>query len=202
MHTPTHTLFKPGTMLYPLPAVMVSCGNAIDGYNIITIAWTGITCSDPAQCYISVRPSRYSYDIIKNNGDFFINLVNEDLAQAADWCGVKSGRNVNKYEAMHLTPAHIDGMHAPYIAESPVCIACKVTQIIELGSHHMFMSKIEGVLAHNKYMDPVSEKFCLENAHLIAYNHGQYCQLGKKIGKFGWSVEKKKKKHTASNSKK
>ncbi len=187
------TVFKPGTMIYPIPAVMVSCGNATDGYNIITIAWTGTICSDPAMCYISVRKNRYSHEIIRQNGDFFINLVNRDLAQAADWCGVKSGRNVDKFQAMHLTPVHFESMNAPYIEESPLSIACKVQQIIELGSHDMFIAQVTHVLADNQYMDPRTNKFRLEDADLIAYNHGSYCLLGKKIGKFGWSVEKKKK---------
>lgn len=187
-------IFKPGTMLYPLPAVLVSCGNKIEGYNLITIAWTGTICSEPAMCYISVRPSRHSHSMIKKNGDFFINLTTKDLAFATDWCGVKSGKDVDKFAAMKLTPVHYPDMNAPYIEESPLNIACKVEQIVELGSHDMFIAKVVAVLADEQFMDSKTGKFHLDKADLIAYNHGQYCHLGDEFGKFGWSVEKKRKK--------
>ncbi len=186
-------LWKPGTMIYPLPAVMVSCGSVPEEYNILTIAWTGTICSDPAMCYISVRPFRYSYDIIKRNGDFVINLTTKSLAFATDWCGVKSGKNHNKFAEMKLTPVPASKVKAPMIKESPVNIECVVKEIKELGSHHMFISEVVAVNADEEYIDEKTNLFKLNEAVPICYSHGKYYETGNLIGKFGFSVEKKKK---------
>lgn len=185
--------WKPGTMIYPLPAVMVTCGSSPEEYNIITLSWVGTICTNPPMCYISVRPERHSYDIIKRNMEFVINLTTEELAKATDWCGVKSGRDCNKFEEMKLTPGRSSVVSAPYIEESPLSIECKVKEIIPLGSHDMFIAEVVNVKADNKYLDLGTGKFDLDKALPIAYLHGQYTGLGKKIGKFGWSVQKKKK---------
>ena len=179
-------------MIYPLPAVMVSCGESPENYNIITVSWTGTICSEPAMCYISVRPGRHSYNIIKNSGCFVINLTTERLAKATDWCGVKSGKDVNKFEEMGLTPGKASIVDAPIIEESPLHIECKVKQIIPLGTHDMFIAEVVSVLADSKYLDSETGTFELQKAGLLAYAHGKYYSLGKKIGKFGWSVRKKK----------
>jgi flavin reductase (DIM6/NTAB) family NADH-FMN oxidoreductase RutF len=184
--------FKPGTMIYPLPAVMVSCGKNAEEYNIFTASWVGTICSDPAMCYVSIRPSRHSYDIIKKNGEFVINLTTEDLAYATDWCGVKSGRDFNKFEEMKLTPQKTSVIDSVIIKESPLSIECKVKEIIPLGSHDMFIAEVVNVLADEKFMDPETDAFKLEDAKLMAYSHGNYFKMGEKIGKFGWSVQKKK----------
>lgn len=184
--------WKPGTMIYPLPAVMVSCGSQPEDYNILTVAWVGTICSDPAMCYISVRPERHSYSIIKETGEFVINLTNEKLARATDWCGVKSGKDYNKFAEMHLTPEKGTTVNAPIIAEAPVCIECKVKNIIPLGSHDMFIADVLNVQADETYIDPTTGAFELEKAHLMAYSHGHYYGLGQEIGRFGWSVRKKK----------
>lgn len=184
--------FKPGNMLYPLPAVMVSCGRKNEKTNIITVAWTGTICSDPAMVSISVRPSRYSYDIINETKEFVINLVNEKLVFAADYCGVKSGRNVDKFKDMQLTPAIVKGVSCPAIAESPVCIACKVKEVKKLGTHDMFIADVVSVSADSEYMDEKG-RFRLNDSGLIVYSHGEYFSLGKKLGSFGYSVKKKKK---------
>jgi flavin reductase (DIM6/NTAB) family NADH-FMN oxidoreductase RutF len=184
--------FKPGTMVYPLPAVMVSCGKNAEEYNIFTASWVGTICSDPAMCYVSIRPSRHSYDIIKRNGEFVINLTTEELAYATDWCGVKSGRDFNKFEEMKLTPQKTSVIDSVIIKESPLSIECKVKEIIPLGSHDMFIAEVVNVLADEKFMDPETDAFKLEDAKLMAYSHGNYFKMGEKIGKFGWSVQKKK----------
>lgn len=184
--------FKPGTMVYPLPAVMVSCGKNAEEYNIFTASWVGTICSDPAMCYVSIRPSRHSYDIIKRNGEFVINLTTEDLAYATDWCGVKSGRDFNKFEEMKLTPQKTSVIDSVIIKESPLSIECKVKEIIPLGTHDMFIAEVVNVLADEKFMDPKTDAFKLEDAKLMAYSHGNYFKMGEKIGKFGWSVQKKK----------
>lgn len=185
--------WKPGTMIYPIPAVMVSCGHAPEEYNIITIAWTGTINSKPPMCYISVRPERHSYDIIKRTGEFVINLTTEKLAKATDWCGVRSGSKYNKWEKMNLTPAPAKIVKAPIIAESPVNVECVVKDIIELGSHHMFTAEVVNVSVDDTYLDD-SGKFSFAKANPLVYNHGHYFGLGDIIGKFGWSVQKKKKK--------
>ena len=186
--------WKPGTMIYPLPAAMISCGNTPEEYNIITVSWVGTICSDPPMCYISVRPSRHSHEIIKRTGNYVINLTTEALARATDWCGVRSGRDFNKFEEMKLTAGKSKLVEAPLIEESPVCIECRVKEIIPLGSHDMFISEVVNVKADDQYLDPVTDRFDMQNAGLLAYSHGHYYGLGKRIGKFGWSVEKKKKK--------
>ena len=183
--------WQAGNMLYPLPAVMVSCQRPEEKPNIITVAWTGTICSTPAMVSISVRPERYSYDIIKETGEFVINLTTEKLTYATDFCGVRSGRDIDKFKAAHLTP--IPGVHvsAPLIEESPVNIECKVREIKELGSHHMFLADVVAVHADEKYMDETG-RFHLNEAGLVSYSHGEYFKLGKKLGKFGYSVQKKK----------
>lgn len=180
-------------MIYPLPAVMVSCGSTPEEYNIITISWTGTICTDPAMCYISVRPERHSYAIIKRNGEFVINITTKALARATDWCGVKSGKNVDKFAEMSLTPAPCSKIKAPLIKESPINIECIVKEIKELGTHHMFISEVVAVNADEKYIDIESGLFMLNKAEPIIYSHGKYYESGQLIGKFGYSVEKKKK---------
>ena len=189
----THISWKPGTMIYPLPAVLISCGSAPEDYNLITISWVGTICTNPPMCYISVRPERHSYDIIKKNMEFVINLTNEEMAYATDWCGVKSGRDFNKFAEMKLTPVKAEKVSAPIVKESPLCIECKVKEIVKLGSHDMFIAEVVNVQADSKYIDPVTETFKLSEAKLIAYSHGHYYKLGEEIGKFGWTVKKKKK---------
>ena len=185
--------FKPGTMIYPLPAVLVSCGDDPSNYNLITIAWTGTLCTDPPMCYISMRPQRHSYQIIKRTGEFVINLTPAHLAKVVDWCGVKSGRDVNKFEAMKLTPGTSSVVRAPLIMESPVNIECRVTEMKELGVHHMFMAEVVNIRVSENLVDPVTGNFNLTDANLIAYVHGNYRYIGKKIGKFGYSVQKRSK---------
>jgi len=188
--------WKPGNMVYPLPAVMVSVGNNPENYNIITIAWTGTICSDPPMCYISVRKGRHSYQTLKETGEFVINLTTKDLAYATDWCGVRSGRQYNKFEAMHLTPGEASVVKAPIIEESPINIECKVTEIKELGTHDMFIAEVVNVKADEKYIDEKTGAFHLNKSKPICYSHGHYYEVGKKLGKFGFAVEKKKKKTT------
>ena len=185
--------WKPGNMLYPVPAVMISCKRPDERPNIITVAWAGTICSDPAMVSISVRKERYSYEIIKETSEFVINLTTNDLTFATDYCGVKSGRDVDKFKEMNLTPCESKTIAAPGIAESPVSIECKVKQIIELGSHDMFLAEVTAVSVNPKYMDEKG-KFHLNDIGLTAYSHGEYFELGKKIGSFGYSVKKKDKK--------
>lgn len=183
-------VWKPGNMLYPVPVVMVSCGSKGGEKNIITIAWAGTICSDPAMVSISVRPERYSYDMIRDTGEFVINLTTKELAFATDWCGVKSGRDVDKFEAMGLTAAPGKMLkYAPIIGESPVNLECRVEQVLELGSHHMFIAGIEDVMISEKYMNETG-KFELNRTGLVTYSHGEYFVLGEKLGKFGYSVKK------------
>lgn len=186
-------IWKPGTMLYPVPAVMVSCGDIDNEKNILTIAWTGIINSDPAMTYISVRPSRHSYNIIKNSGEFIINVTTEELAFATDFCGVRSGKDIDKFAQMNLTPEKASSVKCPAIKESPINIECKVKDIIPLGTHDMFISEIVSVMADEKYIDE-NGRFNFEASKPICYSHGEYYGLGKYIGKFGYSVEKKNKK--------
>ena len=182
--------WKSGNMLYPVPAVMVSCKRAQERPNIITIAWAGTVCSEPAMVSISVRPERYSHAIISETKEFVINLVNEDLVRACDWCGVKSGKDHNKFKEMNLTEYVSEFMDTPAIAESPVNIYCRVVKIDQLGSHDMFIARVTGVTVDEKYMDE-KNRFALEQTGLIAYSHGEYFSLGDKLGKFGYSVQKK-----------
>ncbi len=193
-------VWKSGTFIYPIPAVMVSCGN-MDNANILTVAWTGIINTNPAKVYISIKPERFSYGIIKDKKEFVINLTNKDLAYATDWCGVKSGAKVDKFKEMKLTKQKCKFVQAPAIKESPVSIECRVTQIIELGSHHMFMADVLSIDADEKYIDEKGA-FDISKCDLIAYANGGYYQLGKKVGKFGYSVEKKKNKNQKNTKKK
>ena len=183
--------WKSGTFIYPLPAVMVSCGT-MEESNIITVAWTGIINTDPAMCYISVRPTRHSYEMIKKTGEFVINLTTKDLAYATDWCGVKTGAKVDKFKEMKLTKEKANFVNCPMIKESPVSVECKVKEIRELGSHHMFVAEILGINADEKYINE-NAAFDISKCDLIAYSNGNYYSLGKKIGRFGFSVQKKKK---------
>jgi flavin reductase (DIM6/NTAB) family NADH-FMN oxidoreductase RutF len=187
-------LWKPGTMIYPLPAVMVSCGSVPEEYNIFTVSWTGTICTDPAMCYISVRPIRYSYGIIKKNGEYVINLTTRKLAYATDWCGVKSGADIDKFKEMGLTPGKASIVKAPLIMESPVNIECKVKEIKELGTHHMFLSEVVAVHAEQELFDEDTGLFRLNESILLCYSHGKYYETGKFVGKFGFSVEKRRKK--------
>lgn len=188
-------LWKPGNMLYPLPAVMVSVGNKQGETNIITVAWTGTICTNPAMVYISVRPERYSYQMIKESGEFVINLTTEKLVKATDYCGVKSGRDVDKWKEMNLHQVKAETLeYSPLILESPVNIECKVVEIKELGSHHMFLANVTAVHADEAYLNE-QNKFELNNTGLLAYSHGEYLGLGKKLGTFGYSIRKKTKKN-------
>lgn len=186
-------LWKPGNMLYPVPAVMVSCKSGNEKANIITVAWAGTVCSDPAMVSISVRPDRYSHHIILESREFVINLVTEKLTRACDWCGVRSGRDYDKFKEMNLHEYYSDLMETPAIEESPVNIWCRVTKIEELGSHDMFIAKVVGVSVDDAYMDDKG-RFALEKTGLITYSHGEYYGLGKKLGKFGYSVKKRDRK--------
>lgn len=184
-------MWKPGTMLYPVPAVMVSCRSSEGVNNIITVAWTGIVCSDPAMLYVSIRPERFSHGIIKDTGSFVVNLPTESLVYALDFCGVKSGRDINKFEYLGLTPQKSNLVDAPSIGECPVNLECRVSDIISLGSHDMFIAEILCVNAEEKYLDK-SGKLQLNKTGLICYNHGEYRALAETLGSFGFSVRKKK----------
>ena len=190
--------WKAGNMVYPLPAVMVSCQREGEKPNIITVAWCGTVCTNPAMVSISVRPERYSYDILRETGEFVINLTTEALNRAADYCGVRSGRTVDKYREMHLTPQESLHIKAPGIAESPVNIECKVKQILPLGSHHMFLAEVMGVRVDESLLN---EKGTLDlgQAELTAYSHGTYYALGKELGTFGYSVKKTDRKKAAGS---
>jgi len=187
-------LWKPGTMIYPLPAVMVSCGETAEENNIITISWTGTICTNPPMCYISVRPERHSYEIISRAGGYVINLTTESLARATDWCGVKSGADFNKFSEMNLTPVPATLVKAPMIKECPVNIECEVREIKALGSHNMFISEVVAIHADEELIEEPGGAFRLDKAGLICYSHGKYYETGKLIGKFGFSVEKKREK--------
>lgn len=191
-NTKSHVSWKPGTLIYPLPAVLISCGSKPEDYNLLTISWVGTICTNPPMCYISVRPERHSYNIIKENMEFVINLTNEDMAYSTDWCGVKSGKDHNKFEEMKLTPIKGEMVNAPIIKESPLCIECRVKEIITLGSHDMFIAEVINVQADTQYIDAETDTFDLAKAKLIAYSHGHYYKLGEEIGKFGWTVRKRK----------
>ena len=184
--------WKPGNMLYPLPAVMVSVTDGKGNDNIITVAWAGTVCTNPPMVSISVRPTRYSYDMIRNTGEFVINLTTENLAYATDYCGVRSGRDVDKFKELKLTKEKADYVQAPMIGESPVSIECKVREVKELGSHHMFLADVVAVHADETYMDK-NNKFQLNQSHPLVYSHGEYLGLGKSLETFGYSVKKKKK---------
>ncbi len=179
------------TMIYPLPAVMVSCGIKPEEYNIITISWTGTICSNPPMCYISIRPERHSYNIIKKTGEFVINLTTNELAYATDWCGFNSGKNNNKFKEMKLTPVKAQIVKVPLIKESPLNIECKLTEIKQLGSHDMFIAEVVAINADEKLYNNETGLFKLIDSEPISYCNGKYYNLGNRIGKFGYSVEKK-----------
>jgi flavin reductase (DIM6/NTAB) family NADH-FMN oxidoreductase RutF len=183
-------IWKPGNMLYPVPVVMVSCQRPGEIPNIITVAWAGTVCSDPVMLSVSVRKERYSYGIIKDTGEFVVNLVTRDLVYATDYCGVRSGRDTDKFKEMKLTPLESCHVRAPGIKESPVNLECRVKQVIELGSHDMFLAEVAGVTVDTEFIDD-GGKFHLNDTGLVAYSHGEYFQLGEKLGKFGYSVQKK-----------
>lgn len=181
--------WKPGTMIYPLPALLVSCGSCPDDYNLITVAWAGTICTNPAMCYISVRPERHSYELIKQTMEFAINLTTEELARATDWCGVRSGRDYHKFDEMGLTPAPSQTIQAPIVAESPLSIECRVKEIVSLGSHDMFIAEVLNVQADDSLLD-AQGKWHLDQSHPLVYLHGAYYGLGELIGRFGFSVKK------------
>ena len=189
--------WKSGTFIYPIPAVMVSCGD-MEKSNIITVAWTGILNTNPATVYISVRPTRYSYNIIKETKEFAINLTTTNLARATDWCGVKTGAKFDKFKEMNLHKEKANFINCPLIKESPVSIECKVKEIKNLGSHHMFIADVLSIDADDKYIDE-NGAFDISKCDLIAYANGGYYALGKKVGKFGYSVQKKKRRNSSKS---
>lgn len=183
--------FKPGTMIYPVPAVLVTCGATPEEYNVMTVSWTGTVCSDPPMCYVSIRPERHSYEIIKRNGCFVINLTTNGLARATDFCGVRSGRDCDKFKEARITPGKAAVVAAPTVEESPVSIECKVVDIKPLGSHDMFLAEVVNVLVDERYIDE-NDKIDMAAMDLIAYTHGEYFDVSNPKGFFGWSVRKKK----------
>lgn len=185
--------WKPGNLVYPVPAALVSCSSKTHGDNLITIAWTGTICTNPPMCYISIRPERFSYDIIKESGEFVINLTTAKMARVTDWCGVKSGRDYDKFKECNLTKSPAEIVSAPLVEEAPLSLECRVTEIKELGSHDMFMAEIVSVTVDEKYLDE-NDKFDLNSSEIVAYSHGQYRKLGQQLGHFGYSVKKLKKK--------
>lgn len=191
-HDKARLFWRPGNMLYPVPAVMVSMADQKGNTNIITVAWTGTVCSDPAMLYISVRPERYSYHMLRETGEFVVNLTTKELVKAADYCGVRSGKDVDKWKEMHLTPGKAMKVSAPVILESPVNIECRVTKMEELGSHHMFLAEVVSVDIDPDYLNEKG-KFELNKLGLAAYSHGEYLETGKVIGTFGYSVKKRPK---------
>ena len=184
--------WKPGNMLNPVPAVMVSVTDKAGNNNIITVAWAGTVCTNPPMLSISVRPERFSYNMIKETGEFVVNLTTEELLRACDYCGVKSGRDVDKFKELHLTPLAMQHVAAVGISESPVNIECRVRKIEELGSHTMFIADVVGVTVDDKYMDGTG-KFHINDTGLVMYSHGEYFGFGDKLGSFGYSVRKTKK---------
>lgn len=185
--------WKPGNMVYPLPAVLVSVADKNGKDNLITVAWVGTVCTNPPMVSISVRPERYSYQMLRESGEFVINLTTEALAFATDYCGVRSGRDVDKFQVTGLTREKADFIKAPMVAESPVSIECRVKEVLELGSHHMFLADVLAVHAEEAYIDE-KNKFQLNQAKPLVYSHGEYLGVGKKLGTFGYSIRKKKKK--------
>lgn len=185
-------VWKAGTMIYPLPVVLATCGDFDRIHNVITVAWTGIISTEPPTCYISVRPERYSFGLLKETREFVINLTTKNLAYATDWCGVKSGRDFDKFKETGLTPMKAINVSAPLIAESPINLECRVKEIKDMGSHHMFIADVLQIHASDKYIDKTTGAFKLGTTQPICYSHGKYYTLGKRIGKFGFSVKKKK----------
>ena len=184
--------WKPGTMIYPLPAVLVGCGDTPENWNLLTVAWTGTVCTNPPMCSISVRPERYSHELLCRTGEFVINLTTAEMARAVDWCGVRSGRDYDKFRETGLTPVQGAVVAAPALVESPVSIECRIRQRLPLGSHDLFLADVVNVLVDDRYIDPQSGRFDLQRAGLIAYSHGEYFRLGELIGHFGWSVRRRK----------
>lgn len=181
--------WKPGNMLYPVPAVLVSCRDKKGNDNVLTVAWAGTICSDPAMLSISVRKERYSYPMIKESGEFVVNLTTKELVRATDYCGVKSGREEDKFAAAGLTKGEAEKINAPIIMESPVNLECRVVNVLEMGSHDMFLAEVVNVQVSDEYMDEKGG-FHLNDANLLAYSHGEYYALGEKLGTFGYSVRK------------
>lgn len=184
-------IWKAGNMLYPLPAVLVSVADKAGNANLFTVAWTGTVCSEPPMVSVSVRPERYSHHMIEETGEFVINLTTEELAYATDYCGVRSGRDEDKWSAVHLTPVAGRHVKALMVKESPVNLECRVTKKLELGSHDMFIAEVLAVHADEQYIDETG-RFCLNDARPLVYSHGRYLSVGKEIGSFGYSVKKKK----------
>ena len=183
--------WKPGTMVYPLPAVLVTCGNSPENWNMLTIAWTGTICTKPAMLYISVRPERHSYHLLVENMEFTINLTTVDMVRATDWAGVRSGKDYDKWKETGLTPIPGEKVSSPTLEESPLSIECRIKEILHLGSHDMMIADVLNVRADSKFLDSESGVFDLEKANLLAYSHGNYYALGEHLGKFGFSVRKK-----------
>lgn len=184
--------WRPGTQIYPLPAVIVTCGDQPSNWNMLTVAWTGTICSDPAMCYISVRPERFSYPLLVNNMEFTINLTTTSMASVTDWIGVRSGRDYDKWKETGLHPIPGEKVASPTLEESPLSIECRVKNIMRLGTHDMFIADVLNVRADDRYLDPSTGRFKMEEADLLAYSHGFYHSLGEIIGKFGFSVQKSK----------
>jgi flavin reductase (DIM6/NTAB) family NADH-FMN oxidoreductase RutF len=194
--------WKPGTLVYPVPAALISCGSKENTQNLITISWTGTVNTNPPMLYISIRPERHSYNIIKNEMEFVLNLTTKDMAFATDWCGVKSGKDVNKFKEVNLHPIPASIVKCPMVKEAPINIECKVKQIVPLGSHDMLIAEIVKIHADEKFIDKETDTFDMQKAKLIAYSHGFYYELGNKIGKFGFSVKKKKRNERVRKKKK
>lgn len=176
-------------MIYPLPAVMVSCGATPEEYNIMTAAWVGTICSEPPMCYVSIRPERHSYGIIKRTGEFVINLTTEALAEATDWCGVRSGRDFDKFRECSLTPEQSAVVKAPAILESPLSIECRVRKVVPLGSHDMFVADVVNVLVDESLLDAGTGRLDMRRAGLLCYSHGEYFGIGRYVGNYGWTVK-------------
>lgn len=183
--------WKPGTMVYPAPAALVTVGTTPEEWNMLTVAWTGTICTDPAMLYISVRPSRHSYPILKDRMEFTLNLTTEEMARATDWAGVKSGADYDKWKETGLTPIPGEKVASPTILESPLSIECRVKEVISLGTHDMFISDVLNIRADERWIDSETGQFSLREAGLMVYVHGKYFSLGDMIGHFGYSVRKK-----------
>ncbi|QEN08814.1 flavin reductase family protein [Oceanispirochaeta crateris] len=194
--------WKPGNMIFPVPAVLVSCGNRENGYNLITVSWTGTICTNPPMCYISLRKERLSHEIISRDREFVINLSTEKMAKATDWCGVKSGRDFDKFKECGFTAVPAQKVVAPLVGESPVAIECRVSEIKELGSHDMFLAEVLSVSVDDQFLDGSNGAFDMGAAGLIASSHGKYCGLKEPLGHFGYSVKKPKKKSKKPSRKK
>lgn len=183
--------WKPGTMIYPVPAALVTCGASPEEWNVLTVAWTGTICTNPPMCYVSVRPERHSFPLIERYGEFTINLTTSEMVRAVDWAGVRSGSDHNKWDATGLTPEPGEMTSSPSIKESPLSIECRVKQIMHLGSHAMIIADVMCLRADERYIDPSTGRFSLEAANLMAWSHGHYYRLGEELGHFGFSVKKK-----------